>query len=136
MKILAFITWILIISAWFYIDAHRNNKSKKKLLGQGLGNDIASWFIKFGIAFMIILGIAYQFNTRYVADNEAWGLLILFSAIAWILEVVYNLKRKGVKWNHIGTTAITDRIFRGSFLVQSLVKLTLLISGICVYYLI
>ena len=133
MKAIAVILYLLIMGVWAYLDADRNNRGKLKIVTNG----IASWFIKYGFGFLIILYLFYRSNVPL--DYHYTGVFMMFGASGWIVfDATYNIFRKYVKWYHVGTTMFTDKIFhkfKRPFLVQSIVKLILLIGGIIIYYL-
>jgi hypothetical protein len=125
MKILSIIIYLLILSVWAAIDARR---PKGKLVKNG----IAAWMIKYGLGFLSILYIYYRSSVPY--DWETVGVFFIFGALGWIVfDLVYNLHRKGVKWNHVGTTMGTDKIFhkfKRPFIAQLSIKLIILTIGL------
>jgi hypothetical protein len=120
MKIIAIASYIVILGIWAYIDASKNNRGKPKLVT----NDIASWLIKYILGFLIILYVAYGGDPPY--SLETLGMFLMYGACAWAwFDLAYILFRVNVRWNHVGTTAWTDRIFQkfgNPFLAQSLTK--------------
>jgi len=125
MKILAIIIYLFILSVWAAIDARRKK-------GKLVKNGIAAWIIKYGLGFLSILYVYYQSNVPY--EKEVIGVFFIFGALGWIcFDVVYNLFRTGAKWDHVGTTMFTDRVFhkfKRPFIAQSSVKLIILTIGL------
>jgi hypothetical protein len=125
MKIVSVIIYLLILSVWAAIDARREK-------GKLVKNGIAAWIIKYGLGFLSILYIYYESNVPY--RIEVVGVFLIFGALGWIVfDLVYNLFRKGAKWNHVGTTMGTDKIFhkfKRPFIAQSSVKLIILTIGL------
>jgi hypothetical protein len=125
MKILAIIVYLLILSVWAAIDARR-------VKGKLIKNGIAAWIIKYGLGFLSILYIYYGSDVPY--KIEVVGVFLIFGALGWIVfDLVYNLFRKGVKLDHVGTTMGTDKIFhkfKRPFVAQSSVKLIILTIGL------
>ena len=128
MKTLAIIVYLLVLGCWAYWDARRNNRGNKKVVENG----IASWIIKYGLGFLSILYVYYRGNVPY--EMTTAGVFFIFGSLGWIcFDLVYNLSRLGVKYDHVGTTMFTDKIFhkfKRPFIVQSSVKIILLTIGI------
>jgi hypothetical protein len=71
-------------------------------------------------------------------NREVWGVFIIKGAVSWLwFDMTYNIFRVGVEWDHVGTTAWTDRFFhtfKDPFAVQLIFKGILLISGLILYF--
>jgi hypothetical protein len=118
MKILAILLYLGVLTVWAYKDAKGKNL---------IGNYIASWIIKYMLAFASILWVWYQSNVPY--GWQTVGVFILFSVLGWIVfDAAYKIFR-GLPWNYLGTTAWSDRWF-GKFWIQILVKAVLLFVGL------
>jgi len=127
--LLADIIWVGIITAWGTWDAQRNNNGKPIFLH----NHAMAWMARLIVGWLII-----QFIYMYPGVNttaEAWDWfwnLCRYCAWGWpLFDLGYNLVRKGVKWNHVGTTALTDKVFHdiyepNPFLAQSIAKIFLI----------
>jgi len=136
MRILSLIIYAVLMGGWAAIDATRNDAGLDKLIGQGLGNDIASFIIRYGLAFLLILYVWYKAKVPY--SWEVLGVFIIFSATGWIVtDTTYNLVREAVTILHVGTTSWSDRIFQLTghpFLFQSLAKVTFMGIGLAFYF--
>ena len=55
MRIISYLLYVVILGGWAALDATRNDAGLEKLIGPGLGNDIASFIIRYGLAFLLIL---------------------------------------------------------------------------------
>lgn len=144
MKILSFVIWFIVITFWSFLDAHRNNGQKKIIIAH-----LPAWILRYMIAFLLILFVFYRSDVPVPEagniwqeiwyNREVWGVFILKAASSWIIfDANYNLFRVGVSWDHVGTTAWTDRFFQtfeDPFAVQLGIKLVLLISGLLLYFL-
>lgn len=132
-KPLTLFVYIALMISWAIVDAHRNNLGLDKFFGMGLGNDIASWIVKYGLAFLLILYGWYRAKVPH--KWEVLGVFLIFAGAAWIsVDITYGIVRVGVAWSHVGTTAITDRIFQAlpwsPFAWQTLAKSIVLGGGI------
>ena len=104
---------------WAYLDSDGT-----KLIG----NYIVSWMIKYMIAFALILWVWYRSKVPY--RWEVLGVFLVFCAVAWIsFDLAYNLFNPNVAWDHLGTTAFSDRWFP-SFWTQAAAKGALLGAGV------
>ena len=132
MRILAIIIWLFINGVWGFIDAHRNNIGKRILLGSHL----PSWIAKYMLAFLDILYVFYRGNPPY--SWETVGAFLMFSASSWIwFDMTYNIFRFDVDWDHVGTTAWTDRFFHlfpDPFTIQVIAKCLMLAGGLFLYF--
>ncbi len=135
MKIISYLLYVVILGGWAALDATRNDAGLEKLIGPGLGNDIASFIIRYGLAFLLILYGWYKAEVPY--SWEVLGVFIMFGAGGWITtDMTYNLVRDVVSITHVGTTSWSDRIFQltgNPFLWQSVAKAALFGTGLAFY---
>lgn len=128
---LALIVWIIFIFLNAFIDAKRNNKGKSILFKYHL----ASWMIRYGVAFLIIFYIWYLGNVPY--KREVIGVFLSFGAIAWLeFDPVYN-KIRNLPLDYVGETSWLDQFFHhfdDPFKVQMIIKFALLIWGFLLYF--
>ena len=118
MKAISLIIYLLIMIGWAYLDS-----DGKKVVD----NYLASWIIKYMMAFALILWGWYRSNVPY--RWQVLGVFIIFSASAWIVFDYSYVIFAGLPWDFIGTTAWSDRWF-SSFPLQMGVKLLLLSCGV------
>ena len=126
MPILSLTIWILVIVAWAYTDAKRNDKGKGILMGHHL----AAWIGRYFVAFFLVLYVCYMGQVPY---PEGIYTLINYGAWAWVIfDPVYSLTRKlGV--DYVGTTSWLDKIFHkfpDAFAAQMIVKSIYLVGSV------
>ena len=124
MQILSLAIWILLIVLNAFTDAKRNKAGKSILLKYHL----ASWIIRYMVAFLLITFVHYLGHVPYVDDIEAgffkrvwhavwanrevWGLLTAYGMWSWLIfDLTYNISR-GLPLGYVGKSSWLDRIFR------------------------
>lgn len=133
-KYISILMYVAIMVIWAKVDANLNDQGLAKLMGDGIGNDIANFFIKYMIGFLLILLVWYESDVPY--RWSVLGVFVIFSAVAWItFDLSYNIFRDNVALNHIGTSAIDlfFKKFKHPFVFQLMAKLLMLIFGLWLY---
>jgi hypothetical protein len=134
-QMIATLTYGVIICLWAGIDAYLNNHGHAKLIGNGLGNDLAAFVVKYILGFVAILYLWFEGDPPY--KWRTFLTFVIFAVIAWTCtDLIYNLIREGVGLDHVGTTSFLDRLYQKTgnpFAWMTLTKV-LLLTGAIVFY--
>ena len=134
-QIIALVAYMAIIITWAGVDAYLNNHGQAKLIGNGLGNDIAAFILKYMLGFLAILYLWFEGDPPY--KWRTFFTFIIFGVVAWTCtDMTYNLFREGVGLDHVGTTSFLDRLYQKTgnpFAWMTLTKVLLLTGAILGY---
>ena len=128
LNVLSDVIWIVLMYAWGTWDAHRNNKLKPIFLHHhGL-----AWMARLICGWAILQFVYFYPGVEWDQGWEWFRHLCKYCAIGWLVfDMGYNVMRKGIGIDHVGTTALPDKIFydiypQHPFWAQMLTKIFLI----------
>lgn len=127
--VLSDVLWIVVMAGWGTWDGYRHDKGKPIFLHY----KPLAWTARLIVAWVLIQFIYMYPGVNTTAEGWEWfANLCKYCTIGWLVfDLSWNISCDHVKIDHVGTTALTDRVFHNiypshPFFVQIVTKMFLI----------